>query len=176
MRINVIEKRSCVRCHENKFPILFYKNPRTICKKCVKQSAAEWAKSNRGRRKEIEKSWRANNKDKEHFRQIEYRKGKGISKYLCNLAKRRSARCGIEFSLNPEDIVVPTVCPLLGIKIDPFHEKQDYHPSLDRINSKVGYTKLNTLVVSFRANRLKGDATSEELMLLASNLKKIEGV
>lgn len=38
---------------------------------------------------------------------------------------------------------------------------------MDRIIPELGYTKGNVVVISFRANRLKNDATYEELRALA---------
>lgn len=41
-------------------------------------------------------------------------------------------------------------------------------PSIDRIRNDVGYIKSNILVVSWRANRLKGDASLAEMQALAA--------
>lgn len=39
-------------------------------------------------------------------------------------------------------------------------------PSIDRVDTSKGYTPENCRVISWRANRLKSDATPEELVLL----------
>jgi hypothetical protein len=44
----------------------------------------------------------------------------------------------------------------------------DASPELDRIVPSLGYVKGNVLVVSRRANRIKTDATVEELQQVAS--------
>lgn len=44
-------------------------------------------------------------------------------------------------------------------------------PSLDKIIPKLGYVKGNVWVVSNKANRIKSNATIEELELLVKNLK-----
>jgi hypothetical protein len=68
------------------------------------------------------------------------------------------------FNLELADIVVPTECPVLGIPIIPFCGKfAPNSPSIDRIDSSKGYTKDNIIVVSFRANCIKNNATVEEL-------------
>lgn len=72
-----------------------------------------------------------------------------------------------------EDINVPDVCPMLGIQLnyDGVGEggwsRKDNSPSLDRINNKLGYTKDNIQIISWRANRIKNDSTPEELIKIA---------
>lgn len=45
-------------------------------------------------------------------------------------------------------------------------------PSLDRIDSSQGYTRENCQIISDRANRLKRDATPDEILLLADWVKR----
>jgi hypothetical protein len=53
---------------------------------------------------------------------------------------------------------------------------QDNSPSLDRIDPRKGYTKGNVWLISYRMNRIKNDATPEELETIAARLRaKIEG-
>ena len=40
--------------------------------------------------------------------------------YLFNIAKQRSKKRGVEFSIEIEDLKMPEICPLLGIKLDSF--------------------------------------------------------
>lgn len=83
-------------------------------------------------------------------------------------AKSRATRRGIEFTITIEDVVVPEVCPVLGLSLQPGVSKHgDASPSLDRIDNAQGYVPGNVAVISHKANRLKGDATPEELQLLA---------
>lgn len=89
-------------------------------------------------------------------------------KYMFNAAKYRAKKVGIDFSLVPDDIIVPQICPILGIQIsitDLKREKQS--PSLDRLDNSKGYTKDNSWVISSLANSMKNDATFEELVLFA---------
>jgi len=53
---------------------------------------------------------------------------------------------------------------------------QDASPSLDRINNLLGYVKGNVHVISMKANRIKTDATVEELEQVVSYLKKINDI
>jgi hypothetical protein len=83
---------------------------------------------------------------------------------LISAAKVRAKKSGLEFDLVESDIVVPELCPVLGIplKINLSGFKMN-SPSLDRIDNTRGYTWDNVLVVSFRANSLKKDAKMDEL-------------
>ncbi len=91
-------------------------------------------------------------------------------KELLIQAKRRAKKRGIPFNLTIDDIHVPTHCPVLGIKLvvgtgstDPRKALiKDNSPTIDRIDPHKGYTKGNVQVISWRANRLKGDGSLDE--------------
>ncbi len=136
--------------------------------------AREWSQANPTRRREIAAKWLLANGDKKRAAQVRYRKEKPL-KYLLNLARMRAKKKGLFFDITVEDLSMPTTCPLLGIPIDPFSEIVDLHPSLDRIDNSKGYEKGNVMIVSHRANRIKSDATHEELALMARNLRKLFG-
>jgi len=75
------------------------------------------------------------------------------------------------FDLERSDIVIPSHCPVLGIPLDCAAEPlSDHLPSLDRIDNTKGYVKGNVWVISWRANRIKGDATHGELRALVEAL------
>jgi len=89
-------------------------------------------------------------------------------------AKKRAKDKGYVFSITKEDIIIPDVCPLLGIKIMIANGRaNDNSPSVDRIIPDKGYTKENIQIVSQRANRIKDNASLEELETIAENLRKI---
>lgn len=73
------------------------------------------------------------------------------------------------FDLQVSDLVLPDVCPVLGIKLDylVLGRRKDSSPSLDRMIPDLGYVKGNVRVISWRANRLKSDAAIEELVAVA---------
>ena len=78
-------------------------------------------------------------------------------------AKGRSKRYNLPFTLKIEDIVIPEFCPVLGIKLRKASGKMDdFSPTLDRLNPKLGYTKENICVMSNRANRMKSNGSIEE--------------
>ena len=84
---------------------------------------------------------------------------------LLGNARRRAAAKGIAFSITKDDIVIPETCPILGVPLQ-FPDgvgPHDYSPSLDRIRPELGYVPGNVLVISYRANRIRNDATAEEL-------------
>jgi len=86
----------------------------------------------------------------------------------------RSKRLNIPFNIEVEDIVIPDKCPIFGIPLYKVGKKPtDNSPSVDRIIPELGYVKGNILVMSMKANRLKNNATLEELKILAENLIKV---
>lgn len=104
-----------------------------------------------------------------------YRRRRRLPKEVTmfNGAKARASLKGLTFDLQFEDIVVPAVCPLLGV---PFTMNAPRtcatSPSLDRIDPKLGYTKSNIWCVSHIANTAKTDATFDEITLVANWLEK----
>ena len=88
---------------------------------------------------------------------------------MVSRAKARAKRKGIPFTITHEDITIPEHCPVLGIKLEPGSKycARDSSPSLDRIIPELGYVPGNVEVISNRANKLKNDATPEELRLVA---------
>ena len=90
-------------------------------------------------------------------------------KNLLKWAKNRAKKKGIAFNLDLEDIEIPDRCPVLGLPLALAHDRPNgCSPSLDRIDPAKGYTKGNVQVVSYRANRLKADASLLELCAVAS--------
>jgi hypothetical protein len=91
--------------------------------------------------------------------------------YLWRTAKIRAVKRGLEFTIELADVVIPAVCPVLGIPIvvESGQSVQPGAPSLDRIDNSGGYTRENTRVISHRANALKRDGTREELRLVLAN-------
>jgi hypothetical protein len=88
-------------------------------------------------------------------------------------SRSRAKKLGIEHTITADDIVIPDVCPLLGIPIymaDRYSD--DNSASLDRIDPNKGYTKGNVWVISRKANAIKSNATAEEILLVAENLSK----
>lgn len=80
-----------------------------------------------------------------------------------NRKKNAAKRIGTPFSVSFGELDWPSNCPILGIPLDYFAEgRQENSVSFDRLNPTIGYTKENTRIISWRANRIKNDGTLEE--------------
>lgn len=89
-------------------------------------------------------------------------------------ARSRAKKYGLPFALTSKDIEIPEFCPVLGVKME-WHDKQGgspLSPSIDRIQPSLGYVRGNVAVISSRANRIKTDATAEEVQKVADWLKR----
>ncbi len=85
-------------------------------------------------------------------------------KSLLRLAQKRAVSRGTEFNLTLEDIVIPEICPVLGIPlIQGSRQLKDQSPTVDEFIPGKGYVKGNIVIISWRANRLKSDATLSEM-------------
>lgn len=88
---------------------------------------------------------------------------------LTTRVRGRARRDGLPFDIDAEylESIAPAICPVLGFTLD-YGPKRlglrvDNSPSLDRLIPRLGYVKGNIAVISWRANRLRSDATAEEL-------------
>lgn len=123
------------------------------------------------KRKEDSDYWR---KEREKDNETLLKNENSYKKYMIRSAKQRAKTKNILFDISYSDFSIPEYCPLLGIKLIKHigqKEKQDNSPSLDRIIPSLGYVKGNVWVISERANRIKSNASVEELELLVKNLK-----
>jgi len=132
-------------------------------KEKIKQKSREYYKSHAQERKTYAKNYRIKNKKEinVHTR----RKHQIDPRYSLISASKRSAKSkGMEHNLVIEDIIIPEKCPILKIPLFVGNgQRIDNSPSLDRIDNLKGYTKENVIVVSWRANNIKSDASITEL-------------
>lgn len=88
-------------------------------------------------------------------------------KALLRAIKTKAKKEGVPFNLTESDIVIPSHCPILGIELVPYggslEQRGNNHATLDRVIPSKGYVRGNVHVISFRANRLKNNATIEEI-------------
>lgn len=94
-----------------------------------------------------------------------------------NAIRCRARKSNHSFNLDLDDLQIPERCPVLNIPLldwgdNGVHDAKDNSPSLDRLVPELGYVKSNVRVISQRANRIKHNATLEELKALCSWLEK----
>ena len=89
-------------------------------------------------------------------------------------AKKRAADNGLEFSITKQWLEenAPQTCVLLGVElIYNANKSSPSTASLDRKDSAKGYTPDNCKIISFKANRIKSNASVEEIITLAKNMQ-----
>ena len=91
---------------------------------------------------------------------------------LWKRTKDRADRKGLEFTLTKEDIIIPSICPILEIPIF-VGTKEDYRnsPTIDRLDNSKGYTKKNCRIISMLANTMKNSASELEIDKFCKNIK-----
>lgn len=90
--------------------------------------------------------------------------------------KYRCKKKNIPFNLEISDIIIPEFCPVLGTKLKFCTTAKsgmidDSSPSIDRLIPDLGYVKNNIRVISWRANQLRCDGTSEEHLAIAKYIE-----
>lgn len=101
---------------------------------------------------------------------------KNLARAMLWAAKARAKRKGLTFTITETDVVIPELCPLLLIPLSASKEaRAPGSPSLDRKDATKGYVPGNVWVISYRANRIKNDATLAEFLMMADNLKLLLG-
>lgn len=149
---------TCTTCLLVKNEEEFYNNRKSkskMCKTCFKEYNAT--------RYKVRKVKQSKYSDVAGEAELE----KLFIKHLLASAKSRAKAIGMAFDLEIEDITIPTVCPVLGFPLSLRDGDKRTTPSLDRLDSSKGYTKDNVVIISWRANSLKSDATVQELTWLA---------
>ena len=96
------------------------------------------------------------------------------------LLTRTLPRKSTEASLTVDDIPLPKTCCYLGCVLDYSHQDSREHrppnlATIDRIDSSKGYTPDNIQVISFLANRMKTDATIEQMLAFAYGVIRTHG-
>lgn len=100
---------------------------------------------------------------------------KGPTYEMWRAAKKRARKFNVPFAITPNDIKIPDVCPVLGIKLSQGTGRvTETSPSLDRFYPERGYVINNIAVISQLANRMKQDRSTHEVGLLYSWMSKHE--
>lgn len=135
-----------------------------------RDQARKYAATHSRQRTKAARLWKLKNSERA---QTWYGAWKGTSKYLLSKAKARAKTLGLEFTITICDIPVPKICPVLGIPlVSGTKFVVDGSPSVDRIRLDKGYVPGNVRVISWRANRLKSNATIKEIEQVLRYLKR----
>jgi hypothetical protein len=96
---------------------------------------------------------------------------------LLDKAKVRAKECKVPFTLVLDDIVIPTHCPVLGIRLElGTRIVHDASPTIDRLKPELGYVPSNIAVISNRANMIKSVGSAEEHEKLAAWMRQNDGI
>lgn len=122
------------------------------------------------------KSYRNANKEK-YSELSKQRYQNDTTKYVYHMIKRaehRAKKNGLDFNLTVDDIVIPDLCPILGVPLIIGEGKgpKPFSPSLDKIDPEKGYVKGNVIIISMRANQIKSNASINEIEKVYNYLKE----
>ena len=170
--------KTCCKCRQNKTDESFYLKKsgklHSYCRSCVSlyQGSPE--------QKKVRQVAALKYHAKHRSTRIAYKKARmttveGRSWEMLDGAQRRSTKMGRDCDLTREWVeeeIRKGVCPVTGWLFDMSGTKSGARlnpraPSLDRIDSRQGYTRANTRVVCTQANLAKNDFSDDELLELA---------
>lgn len=171
-------QKTCTKCGQTKAIEAFHVNSRardgrsSACGTCKTEAQKAYARTAGGQAKRIryrnDPLVKQRERDQERRRWREEPDVQHKMQLLAH-ARRRAKAEGVAYDLRVEDIVIPATCPCLGI---PLVRGTISHgpgsPTLDRKRPELGYTRGNVWIVSYRANRIKNDASPEELLRIAT--------
>jgi len=159
----------CNSCKEEKFVSEFTKNKAARdglqykCRSCDIAYQAKRRLENHEEDLEYSREYQRNRRQNFDYR----------LQMLVNASKQRAKNKNRENTITIEDVkaIYPKdgCCPIFGIKLE-FNNAgfRETSPSIDRIDSSKGYTPDNIQIISWKANRIKGYASKQDLeMLLA---------
>jgi len=161
-----MDSRKCTQCSQEKDASHFswrndgsHKRLTSRCKECRRLNYKENPQHNRDRSREYYDTNKL-----VILEGLKQRRRMNPVLSLLHAAKARSKRLGVPFDLQESDVVVPEICPVLGIPLIVNDGKCGPNsPTLDRVIGALGYVRGNVVVVSFKANTIKNDATLDEL-------------
>lgn len=150
---------------------MFYKNGtcyRPECKECKSKAESERRSRNLEFYRARDRESYHKNRDKEILSMKRYRKNlkeTNYFKYFIMNKKKSMLKAGIPWNLDEGYLreLFTGVCPVFGCAIHVGGVKDDYKAELDRLVPSKGYVKGNVRWISSRANRLKSDASIDEL-------------
>lgn len=136
-----------------------YGTHRNTCRECEYEKTKLFFASEEG--KQYRREWQSKNrKEKPEL-------------HMLRAARKRAKQKGLDFNLTVGDIVIPDICPVLGIKLEVNAQvSKDNSPTLDRIIPELGYVKGNIAVISKKANTIKNNGSLEEVKKVLEWMEK----
>jgi hypothetical protein len=150
------------------------------------QASKKWKLKNRDAINAYARRWRKANPEKTHAAYLRHKpkvnqkeqykrslacEDRDPARRLRYRAMRHAYERGIDFSMKSSDIDLPERCPVFGYVLDYSRDasksRLPHSATIDRVHNHLGYVAGNVVVVSWRANRLKNDASITELHLLS---------
>lgn len=165
--------KTCNRCKEEKLLSEFSVNSKAKdrlqyrCRACDVKYQAQRRDANKDQFAEYSREYQRGRRQ-----DFEYR-----LKMLLNASKQRARDKDRLHDITVDDIKalypVDGCCPIFGLKLE-FNGAgfRDSSPSIDRIDSTKGYTRDNIQIISWKANRIKGAASLQDLEMLVAYLKQ----
>jgi len=108
---------------------------------------------------------------------------KSIRQKFLQSSRNNAKKKGLVHTIKMEDIPLPLprFCKYLGVKLD-YSSMRDYGrarhpyiPTIDRIDSSLGYIPGNIQIISDMANTMKSNASVNELLAFAKGVLRIHG-
>ena len=178
----------CSKCNQEDSLEMFVKNKQCrggyagTCKNCQNEYSRNWKRENRDRlalirRKQYAEGYGAIQREKEQIRKEQH--PLKVRGQVLRAGMRDRARVnGIEFdsrffsvSYLMERLSHNQNCECchkpLDISFKADHKFNESSPSIDRVNPTKGYVKDNVAILCWRCNRIKQDATPQELRTIA---------
>lgn len=143
-----------------------------------KEYKRKYAEDRPGWAAESSKKFRASKEDIAQYG-ANWRKNNPVS-YMLHRSKHSAKRRDLEHTITVDDIVIPDICPLLGIPLvwnagqRKGRSALNNSPSLDRLDNTKGYIPGNVWVISYLANRMKSNATDEHLNSFCINWLRLQ--
>ena len=135
---------------------MFYSNNKSRCKKCISSNS---------------KYQLMNDNEKNDYKdKLKVWRGDNLIRVRVSGAKHRAVRKGIIFDITDDDIIdklneQDNKCYISKVPLS-FNENDWYGMSLDRLDSNLGYTKENTIIVTKFVNTSKNNLSLDEYVRL----------
>lgn len=139
----------------------------------------EYRKTHQEAMKASEAKTYKNNTETRCAHQRDYRRS-NLPRVMFGTCRKKSARIGLPFDLTLDYIqsIWPKDdrCPILGtpFEIAAKGSNRNTSASIDRIVASKGYTQGNVVIISMLANRIKNNATPEQVLAVANYFLSLE--